>query len=48
MIENQIDIYATVKRFKTSQIQRNMTYIDIPKDENINWNRVLKNIPEDD
>ena len=46
-IETQVEIHSTIKKFKTRHGQSNITYIDIPKDTSMDWNEILKKLPQE-
>ena len=47
-IEIQIEIYSTRKRYKTKSSQNNITYIDIPKDTSMDWNKIPEKLPQEE
>ena len=47
-IETQVGMHSTIRKFKTSHGQSNITYIDIPKDKSIDWKEILNKFPTED
>ena len=47
-IETQVEIHSTTRKFKTKNEQRNITYIDIPKDTSMDWNKRPKTLPQEE
>ena len=46
--ENKIEIYSSIKIFKTKNSQSNITYIDIPKDLSMDWNEIPNKFPQEE
>ena len=47
-IETQVEMHATIRKFKTRHGQSNITYVDIPKDTSMDWNEIPKKLPTEE
>ena len=47
-IETQVEMHSTIRKFKSRHGQRNITYIDIPKDTSMDWNEIPKKLPTEE
>ena len=47
-IETQVEMHSTMRKFKTRHRQRNITYIDTPKNTSMDWNEIPKKLPREE